>query len=191
MFKDLVIKSRSYRNFDESRIITEDELKELIDIARFMPSSINLQALKFHITYEKDEVEKLVDCVHLAGLLPEYSFPEEGKHPTAFVIIFQDMDISDNEPLFLKDVGIAAQTIMLAAAEKDLGGCIIGSFDSTKIKVLLGHRDSLKAQLVLALGKPNEKVELKEMPSDGKTAYYRDENGVHCVPKRSLDELLV
>ena len=45
--------------------------------------------------------------------------------------------------------------------------------------------------LILALGKPKETVVLEEVGPDGNIRYYRDAEGVHHVPKRSLDELIL
>lgn len=190
-FSKLVMQSRSYRNFDESCPIQKEILEELVDITRFTPSSVNLQPLKYHISYDKDEVENVLKLVKFAGLLPEYSFPEDGKHPTGFITIFLDTEISDNEGLFLKDVGIAAQTIMLSAAEKGFGGCIAGNFDGEAIKKLLGIRNSLKPELVLALGKPAEKVEMIDIIGND-TKYFRNEDGtIHYVPKRKFKDIVV
>ena len=87
-------------------------------------------------------------------------------------------------------MGIAAQTIMLAAVEKGLGGCMIGNFDAEKVCDALEIPKELKPRLILGLGKPDEKVVLEEMV-DGKTAYYRDENFVHHVPKRKTEDMIL
>ncbi|RLC39426.1 MAG: nitroreductase, partial [Candidatus Coatesbacteria bacterium] len=49
----------------------------------------------------------------------------------------------------------------------------------------------LEILLVLALGKPAERVVIEPVGEDGDTKYYRDEEGVHHVPKRSLDEIII
>ena len=188
MFKDLVIKSRSIRCFDESRKISREELEELVDHARYTPSSINLQALKFTLVYEPDKVAAIQGITRWAGLIKDTVLPPEGHHPTAFVFISLDTSISDNENLFLKDVGITAQTIMLAAAERDLGGCILAAFDRDKAVEILSLPENLKPELCLALGKPEDKVVLTESV-DGDVRYSR-KDGVQYVPKRSLKEII-
>jgi hypothetical protein len=45
--------------------------------------------------------------------------------------------------------------------------------------------------LVLALGKPKEKVVVDPVGSEGSIKYWRDDQSVHHVPKRSLDDLIL
>ena len=107
-------------------------------------------------------------------------------------MICLDKSIAPNETAFLRDIGIAAQTILLAAAEKDLGGCMIGNFNRAALKELLKLPETVEPNLVVAIGKPAEEVVLTEVGADGNTRYYRDETGtVHYVHKRSLKDILL
>ena len=45
--------------------------------------------------------------------------------------------------------------------------------------------------LVIALGMPDETVVLTELKPGESFNYYRDENDVHYVPKRPLDEIII
>ena len=191
MLKDLIIKNRSYRGFDETYTFTKEQLINYVDGARFCASSLNIQPLKYYIAWEKTEVDIIQNRIMWARQLPEISLPHPGKCPTAFIIICQDKNISDSKMLFMKDVGIVAQSMLLMAAEEELGGCMIGSFDGVKIREDLEIADHLQPMLVVALGKPAETVVLTDVGEDGNTAYYRDENDIHYVPKRSLKDLLI
>lgn len=189
MFKDLVIKNRTYRGFDENYRIDRATLLELIDLTRYTASSANLQPLKYFAACEKEVVDSIQPLTKWAGALSHLNLPYPGTRPTAFIVICQDNAISASNGM-LKDVGIVAQTITLGAAEKGLGCCMIGSFDLPKLKETLALPEHIDPKLVIALGKPAETVVLTEA-KDGKTTYYRDENGVHYVPKRPLDEILL
>jgi len=75
--------------------------------------------------------------------------------------------------------------------EKGLGGCMIGSIRREKLRAALKIPDRYKILLVLAVGRPKETVVIDEVGPDGDIRYWRDERGVHHVPKRSLDQILL
>lgn len=186
MFKDLVKKSRSYRSFDESRSITAQELEELVDLARLCPSSVNLQMLKFIAVHTPDMLAKVQPLTRWAGKLRHLNLPPQGHYPQAFIVICGDDDIFSGSTR-MKDVGIAAQTILLGATEMGLGGCMIGSFSMDELKQVLDIPEHLKPELIIGLGKPDEEVRLTEVKDS--TDYYREES-VHYVPKRTLKDIL-
>ncbi|MCQ4672032.1 nitroreductase family protein [Lactonifactor longoviformis] len=190
MFKDLVKQNRSYRGYDPSRKITEEELLDLVDCARYTPASVNIQPLKYYLAYQADTVARIHPLVKWAAALPHLKLPHPGKEPAAYLVICQDTQIHESLTLFQKDVGITAQTILLAAAEKGLGGCMIGNFSPEKLSAALSLPESLIPMLVVALGKPDETVIITEV-TDGNTKYYRDDNDVHYVPKRKLEDIVL
>lgn len=191
MFKDLVVKNRSYRGYDESFRFTKEQLLEFVDGARLTPSSVNAQPLRYYVAWEKEKVDVIQAQTRWAMGLPELHLPHDGMHPTAFIIICQDLRISDSLNQYQKDVGIAAQTMLLAAAEQELGGCMIGSFSARGLKAGLELPEYLQPMLVVAFGKPAEKIVLTEAERDGDVRYYRDENDVHYVPKRKLEDIVL
>ena len=191
MFKDLVLKNRSYRGYNEDRKITKEELYELIDVARVTASASNRQPLKYYIATEKEEVEGILSLTKWGGALPELHLPKEGTHPTAFVVILQDKNIQPNTQAVLIDVGIAAQTLLLSATEKGLGGLMIRNFGPDPLTEMLKLPENLVPVLVVALGKPEETVRLVELPIDGNTNYYRNDNNTHFVPKRELKDIVI
>ncbi len=193
MIKDLVLKNRSYRLYDESFVMSREDLLGLVDVARFCASTTNKQALKFYITCDREEVESILPLTRWAGMLPQRGLPDEGKHPSAFIIVCVDRDIQPDpaNKWIGYDAGIAAQSMLLAAAEKGLGGLMIGNVKFDELSALLKLPENMKPILAVAFGKPAEDVRLVDIPADGSTKYYRDENDVHYVPKRSLEELVI
>lgn len=191
MLKELLKQNRSYRGFNKNRRITKEELLELVEYTRLCPSSANMQALKYYLAWDSETVGKIQPLTKWAGALPERNLPDEDKRPTAFIIICQDTDISPNPTTFLKDTGIVAQTMLLAAAEKGLGGCMIGSFPADGVKTALSLAEHLTPLLVLALGEPAEEIVLEDAAEGESVKYYRDAQDVHHVPKRTLKELVI
>jgi len=189
-FKELVLKNRTYRGYDESFTLSKEELIDLVDHARLMPSGKNQQALKYFLAYEKEVVEQIQPHTKWAGSLRELGLPFEGTRPTNFIIILHDTDINPNVTYTQKDVGIAGAAITLAAAEKGLGCCMIGSYSGTHLKEIMNVPENLVPVFVIALGKPAEEIVLVEA-IDGKITYYRDEANVHYVPKRTIEEIVV
>ena len=191
MLKDIIKASRSYRSFDRSVRIEKERLLSWIDTARMTPSTMNRQAIKYKVCHTDEECARCRALVRFGAALPNRTMPPEGHEPTAYIIIAVDKDIAPNYTLFFKDTGIVAQTIMLLAAEEGFGGCMLGSGDPEAIAKEFSLPESIVPTLVLALGRPDEQVELCEVGKDGKTAYFRDESNTHFVPKRPLVELLL
>lgn len=188
MLKDLVAKSRTCRRFCQDEPVSMDALKDLADLARLCPSTANSQALKFKLTNIPEENQKVFQTLTWAGALPDWEGPGEGERPAAYIIILCDLSLGKNK---LYDDGITAQTMMLGAAEKGLGCCIFASVKRTRLAQLLDiDQQRYSIDLVLALGKPKEKVVIVPVGEDGDVRYYRDENQVHYVPKRSLSDLI-
>ena len=120
--------------------------------------------------------------------MSRWSGPAEGERPAAYIVILGDTELARG---FGCDHGIAAQSIMLGATERGLGGCMIGSIDRPELRQVLDIPERYEILLVLALGKPAETVVLEDVGPDGDIKYYRDDEDVHHVPKRSLDELIL
>ena len=135
--KELVLKNRSYRGYDESRAVTEEELLGLVELTRYTASGANLQPLKYRIVWEKDKVAQVQACTRWAAALPELKLPYPGTCPTGFIIICQDTAIVPNPSACLRDVGIVAQTMLLGAVELGLGGCMIANFDKPAVRQAL------------------------------------------------------
>ena len=189
MIHDIVREARSVRSFDMLRRIDREVLISFVDTLRLTPASCNLQALKYLIVSEPQECAFVRSHTRWASLLPDYNGPDSDHSPTAYMIICHDTDITRNETMYLKDVGIAAQTVNLLAREQGIGCCMIGSFDIDAVAKHYGLGDNIKPKLTLALGYPDEAPVIED--EQGSVAYYRDENNVHHVPKRKTKDLII
>lgn len=190
-FVELVRKNRSYRGYNENRPVTREELTRLVECARLCPSSVNAQPLKYRLVWQKEEVARLQEKTNWAKALTSITLPHPGMCPTAFIVICQDTGIDTSLQRYQKDVGIVAQTMLLAAVEMGLGGCMIGNFNAGGVRQVLALPEAMAPLLVVAIGEPAETVVLTEVGPDGSVQYYRDENDVHYVPKRALEDILI
>lgn len=191
MIKDLIKKNRSVRGYDNSRDVTIEELREMVDCARLSASSVNMQPLKYILVNTVDGKARVLKQVSFAAKLSTLKLPHRGSEPMAYIVICQDEQISKSETGFLRDVGIAAQSITLAATELGLGACMLGYFSPDKLRQALDLSENLKPQLVISLGKSVEDIRIVDIEEGESTDYYRDKAGIHYVPKRKLDDVII
>ncbi len=186
MFADLVLRNRSYRRFDGSFALSRETLRDLVGLARLTASASNRQPLKFFISNEKESNKQIFSCLTWAAQLKDWDGPSPQERPTAYIMLLGDNDISKKIEW---DHGIAAQTILLGAAEQELGGCIFATVDRERLRRNLAVPERYRILLVIALGKPVEKVVIETAGDD--ILYWRDAAGVHHVPKRPLEEIIL
>lgn len=188
MIRDLVLKNRSYRRFYRETAIDLETLRELVDLARLSASGGNIQPLKYILSSDPEKNAVIFPHLRWAAYLKDWPGPSEGERPAAYIIILGDKNISAQ---FGCDYGIAAQSILLGATEKGLGGCMIASIRREELRQDLEIPDNFEILLAIALGQPKEIVELETVGPDGDIKYWRDETGKHHVPKRLLDDIIV
>jgi nitroreductase len=188
MIKELITKNRSYRRFYQDVPIQREILKELVDLARLSASGSNLQPLKYILTCEPEVNEMVFRHLGWAGYIKDWSGPAEGEKPSAYIIILGDKEIRKS---FGVDPGIAAQSILLGATDRGFGGCIFGSAKKEPLRKDFKIPDQFDVLLVIALGKPKEVVQIDDLAPDGDIKYWRDDNKVHHVPKRLLEDIIL
>lgn len=186
MIRDLIIKNRSYRRFDQSVKITTQQLEGWIELARFSASGRNMQSLKYVVCTHEKTNEKIFPNLGWAGYLTNWKGPDDGEKPVAYIAVLHDKSMAEG---FFCDDGIAVQSIMLGAVEDGFGGCIIGSVNKRKVSKVLELPDHLEILWVLAFGKPAETA-IIETAVNGEIKYWRDEKEIHHVPKRPLNEII-
>lgn len=188
MLKNLVRTNRSYRRFDHSAAVSMQTLEDLVELARLCPSAANKQPLRFILCSSPQENERIFPCLKWAAYLTDWKGPAANERPSAYIVVVNAVENWDMAQI---DAGIMAQTMLLGAVEKGLGGCIIASVDRKKLGEIFALQEGIEIMLVLALGKPVEDVRIVDLPADGSIKYYRDEAQVHYVPKRGMAELIL
>lgn len=182
----LMEKNRSYRGYDKSFVVKREMLERIVAVNTKIASAKNQQVLRFKLVTKETGAEHIIENMKLGGLLPELHLPFEGTEPEAFIIICTTVP----ENIFVDiDLGISAQSMLLKATEMGLNGIMIGAFN--KAKVTEAFALPYEPLLIIAIGKGDEKIKLKEIGADDSRAYYRDEKGVQYVPKLSLDLILL
>ena len=184
MVLELLEKTRSYRRFDESRGISREDLLQIVGAMRLCPSAANLQRLRAVIVEGTDE-DGVFDTLAFAAYLRPWVRPDVGERPTAYVVIMSEKDADVTLGI---DIGIAAEAMLLTAREKGIGGCMFRSFDKDRLSALL-KREGYIPHLVIAFGYPSETVVIED--AEESLRYYRDEAGVHHVPKLGVDKLII
>ena len=188
MIEELIRANRSCRRFFQDHPVEADTLKSLINLARLSASGANLQALKYTISCDPEKNSRIFSCLAWAGYLKDWPGPEPGERPPAYIVILGDTRISTTTWC---DHGIAAQSILLGAREKGLAGCMIGAVNREKLRKLLNIPPHFSIVLVLAIGKPKEDVVIETVKDEGDIRYWRDDQGVHHVPKRRLEDIIL
>jgi len=194
MITDLIKKNRSCRRFYQDHAVPLKTLKELVNLARLSASAANLQSLRYILSSNPEKNDLIFSCLAWAGYIKDWPGPEDGERPAAYIIILGNTDISKN---FWCDHGIASQSMLLGAREKGLAGCMIAAINRRKLRKILNIPPEYKILLVLAIGKPKEKVKLEVVDSDSQLStnnnikYWRDGKGVHHVPKRKLTDIIL
>jgi nitroreductase len=189
MLENLIRKNRSCRRFYQNKVVNIHTLEGLVNLARLSASAGNLQPLAYILSCNAKKNEEIFSCLTWAAYLKDWPGPEEGERPAAYIVVMLDLTISKDPGC---DHGIACQSIMLGAREKGLAGCMIGAIDREKLKQVLNVADQHKILLVLAIGKPKETVVIEPvLDPDKSIKYWRDEKGMHHVPKRSLQDIII
>jgi nitroreductase len=188
MLRDLITRNRTFRRYHEEVAVERETLERLVDLGRLSASGGNYQPLKYILVCDPQRNAQVFSTLAWAMHLPDWLGPEEGERPSAYIVILGDTTVRGDSGV---DHGIAAQSILLGATEMGLGGCMLGGVQRKRLRAMLEIPDHYRILLVVALGKPKEKVVLEDLPPGGDHRYHRDADGTHYVPKRRLEDIIV
>lgn len=189
--QEIIAKTRTFRRFNQKEPISMTTLQELVDLARLGGSARNGQPWQYMVVNTPELCAKIFPYLGWAGYLTDWKGPVEGERPSAYVLCLLNKNrLKGPESEAQFDLGVATQNLLLGAMEKRIGGCRIGAFNP-QLAALFEMPEHLTISLVVALGKPRETVIIEECKNDDDVRYWRDEHGVHHVPKRPLTSCLV
>ena len=180
---------RSYRKFDESRLISKNDIDEILNSIKFASCANNRQYLRFISVENKDKVLEIFDNTKWAASLPNnMGRPKEGERPVYFIAILSD---EDKKLRFNGiDEGLVISNLTLTAAEKGIGSCIIGSVNDKKMREILNYDNNYSCEIVIAFGYPKVKSTIKKINLEEDQSYYLDEDGNYIVPKYKKDDIV-
>jgi nitroreductase len=188
VLKELIGRTRSYRRFDQIHRVPGELLDELVGLARLSASGANLQPLKYILSCDPGTNQAIFPTLGWAAYLKGWPGPADGERPTAYIVVLLDTEISKSAGV---DHGIACQNILLGAVERGFGGCMIATINREALRRILEIPERYEILLVVALGRPAEQVVVDDMEPGQDIKYYRDPEGVHHVPKRRLEEIVL
>jgi nitroreductase len=185
MLHDLILKNRSARKYYQDVAVSRETLTELVDLARLSASGGNRQLLKYYLSCEPEKNAIIYSHIGLGGN------PPEGERPSAYIIILSDNGLGEYRTGEV-DHGIAAQSILLGATERGLGGCIIGMVHRKELRKALNIPERYDVLLVLTLGKPKGTAVIEDLAAyPEKQRGWWDEQGRWHIPKRKLTDIII
>lgn len=184
MLSALLEKNRSTRGYDASFVVRKDQLRRIVAVNSKVASARNRQPLRFRLVVS-DEAPKVLPHIKMGSALANLNLPLRGQEPNAFIVVCSTIE---PRPSTYIDLGISVQSMLLQAVEIGLNGLCIMSFDKEAVAKNLNLK--YEPLLVVAIGKSVERFRLVGVDVSGSCDYYR-EKGVHCVPKLSVDELII
>ena len=135
----------------QGRAIEQEKLDSILEAARLAPSAKNLQDWRFVVVTEKQTKHKVADCTNR----PEV-FNKAGAIIAACSV--SDEVMRCGQAVAPIDVSIALEHIALQATELGLGTCWIGSFETEKVRTILGIPADINIIELMAVGYPADEL---------------------------------
>lgn len=174
---------RTIRRFAQ-RPIEKGLLWKCVDVARLAPSAANLQPWEYVVVTDPGRCAAVFGALKWAAYLEPVWVPEAGERPTAYIA----MIARNATPFTLRDMGLAAGSIVMLAESEGVGSCILCNIDKEALRKILDLPESFSVDAVIALGYKAESPVVEDRVDTVK--YWRDAQGVLHVPKRPLSAVL-
>ena len=178
--------NRSFRGYDKSYTVHQLQMEAIVGVNTKVASSINGQRLRFRLVTKGPEADTVLKHIRMGRALPELNLPFPGTEPEAFIIVCTTAP--ENASIDI-DLGISLQSMLLKAVEMDLNGICICAFNREAVTAALPL--PYEPLAIVAIGKGAERIRLVPIHATDDHAYYRTPDGIHCVPKLQLDDLLI
>ncbi len=154
---DAILQRRSVRKFSDY-VVTDDEIRQLMEAARWAPSWANTQVWEFVVIRERGLIEQV------AGTYVDKNPATRCSLGASALVVacartgvsgcYEGKDVTKLPNWFMFDLGIAVQNICLKAHDLGLGSVVVGLMDHDACKKIIGLPDGYEVVAVLPLGKP-------------------------------------
>lgn len=148
-FSNLIKVRHSTRGFN-GRLLTEDQLREIVTAGTLAPNACNMQSWHFYATCDREKID---------ALFPDVYGREWIKTAGAVIVVCtDDGDIVERfgdraKSLFvLQDTAGAATQILLKAADMGMSGCFVGAFNEYECRKYFAIPDSRRPVIMLPIG---------------------------------------
>ncbi|TWT31872.1 nitroreductase family protein [Blastopirellula retiformator] len=173
---DAIYQRRSIKHYDPTHEMSDEEIRKLMDAALQSPTSFNMQNWRFVVVrdkavrqqlraaaYGQAQVEEasivVVLCAHLRAhaLEPERywrnSPPDVGKKLAGMLFNLYEGNEQLQRDEAMRSVGIAGQTIMLAAKAMGYDSCPMVGYDPAKVAEVIRLPEDHVLGYMITVGK--------------------------------------
>lgn len=160
-FKEIAKNRQSCRSYDRMKVVEDEKIKAVLDVARLAPSACNGQPYLFTVCKEQAAKDIAEACMGMgmnkfASDAPVLIVVSEDNY-VATAALGAKLKGNDYRSI---DIGITAAYLTAEAAAQGLGSCILGWFDNEKVMKICSL--DKPARLVITLGYPKEGDKLRE-----------------------------
>ena len=151
---EIIKKRRSIRNYNQAKIITDEQIKTILAAAMLAPSACNCRPWEFLVVRNREKLNQIVNSSPFTKMFASAQFA---------IIVCANLNLQTtiSQGFFVQDCAAASQNILLQAAALDIGTCWCGIYprmDRVKqMQKLFDLADNIVPFNVIAVGVPEEK----------------------------------
>ncbi len=163
---EMLIERRSIRKYKDE-IVSQEVMKEIVDVAKFAPSWANYQIARYNFITDEAIIRKIAEK-GVNGFAYNINTLKNAKNVAVISFVHGQsgkLDLANDEYTTSKsnqwemfDAGIACQTFCLASHEKGIGTCIFGVIDDIEISKIINLPEDETVAVVVTYGYPDETI---------------------------------
>lgn len=152
---------RSVRRYSD-RAVEPQKLHDLFEAVRLSPSWSNMQCPRFIVVRDPEVRQRISELSSVEAIIAPMGYkanPARKALAEAPLVVVACAHPAESgrirgQDYYLVDVGIAAQSMMLSAADQGLATVFVGIFDEDPLRQMLGMPDDVRVVGLFPLGYP-------------------------------------